>query len=528
MRMNKYDQKKALRESIRICRKMFRNKKLNESTFAELIQVGTDLLDAGARLNASGVVPPLDKDADDTINIRRVLGTSEDDLNPEDGTKNESYYRKHSSLLQEREKSHAELIAEYKDQGGTANFDDYRAWVQTQPEPYATKGLKVMKSFFMSQFTPDERASAAPVKSVGADTGSFVPPSTPTDFQPSRELQDLLDLGAGGEYVERAEETVQDKYDMIELILRRVIRGNSTKRYYLLAGDAGIGKSYTVEKLLKEEGKENTQTLTGSIGKSKTDISAFLYEHRNTDLLVLDDCDAFLKRDGNQEVLGMLKGAMEKQTKYHVHVPQKLADRLTKIFYGKEKDESWHKRSKFSQLLESDEEFIDDEEELDGESKELDTAQVVPTDWTFNCRLVIISNLHENQIDTALWSRCDHYDLHLTQEEYMVRLAMIIDNMDCGQADGIFTEDEVREAKALLMTMMKAVIEAGNNGVRLFGKYIQLKQNLEFRLVKDLVQQWLAMVSRELELRPDSNIDDVKKKLVPKWVRIGVIPRLSA
>ena len=164
-------------------------------------------------------------------------------------------------------------------------------------------------------------------------------------------------------------------------------------------------------------------------------------------------------------------------------------------------------------------------EELD---KILDTENAVPTSWTFNARMIIISNLHESQIEEPLWSRCDHFDLHLTQEEYLIRLAMILDGMDVGQKDGLCTEEEAQEAKALVLSVMQSVIEAGNHGVKFFGKYIQLTDHLEFRIVKDLVNVWLAMLERELENHPEISRDDAKKNIMQKWVRVGVIPRMSA
>ena len=516
--------KTQLLESYKKCRTLLHEKRLNESTFAELISGAKadlaaihDAVESGLLAN----VAPLDDDEE--LNIQQVLDTSEADLNA-DGTKNESYYKKHSRLLQERNRSHKQRIADYIAQGGTKDFSQYQDWLATQPD--FEEGRNLPRSWFLNNY--DDIAESE------KSTPGAAPVINDPTYVPSKELTDFIDfVDAGDDFVETAIETVADKYDTIDLILRRVVRGKNPKRYYILAGDAGIGKTYTVQKILEEEGKSGTvETVTGTIGKSPTTIATFLWKYRDAELVVLDDCDAFLKKGGNDEVLGILKGAMEAGTKYHVHITDSLAKRVSKAVSTK--DESTN-QSVLKKLFEG-EDLEDEDLELDDDDDVLDDDAVldtedddhVPTDWTFNARLVIISNLHEAQVDDALWSRCDHFDLHLTQEEYMVRLGMIIDGMDCGQKDGLFAEDAVADAKALLYRTMKLIIEAGNHGVKMYGRTVTLKQSLEFRLVKDLVAMYLAMVERQQELHPELDLDTIKKGVVKKWTRIGVVPRLSA
>ena len=116
----------------------------------------------------------------------------------------------------------------------------------------------------------------------------------------------------------------------------------------------------------------------------------------------------------------------------------------------------------------------------------------------------------------------------MTQEEYLVRLGMILDRMDVGQNEGVCTPEEAKEAKAVTFATMQAIIEAGNHGVKLFGKNVRLSEHLEFRIVKDLVNSWLAHLERELELNPKESRDEAKAKIMPRWVRINAIPRMSA
>ena len=65
-------------------------------------------------------------------------------------------------------------------------------------------------------------------------------------------------------------------------------------------------------------------------------------------------------------------------------------------------------------------------------------------------------------------------------------------------------------------------------GVNLFGKTIQLKEHLEFRLVKDVIDMWLSMIERYVETHPGATKEDAKKACLKKWVRVVIIPRISA
>lgn len=515
--MKKTLNRKQLVESIKECQKLLKEKKLKESSFEELIAPGMELLNSVHKKKEEGSLdlPPLD---DDSVDISKVLNTSEKDLSV-DGTLSEAYYKKNKNrLLQERDRTYSEIVAAYKSQGGSDNYDEWKAWTGSQVDK--TKAQIINRYNFQKLY-----------QTVTVDSNSSEAVENKEPYVPSKNLQDLIDVcDAADDFVESATTTVTDKYETIELLLRRVIRGKSTKRYYLLAGDPGIGKTYEVTKLLKEEGKTDVPTCTGSIGRSPTSIATFLWKYKDAELVILDDCDSFLRKGGNLDVVNILKGCMEAGTGYKVGIPQAIANRASKMLSVKAESKV---SDKVKRLFEDDEELDDEEVTFDTSDEEALTdvegsfTESIPTSWSFNARLIILSNLHESQIEEALWSRCDHFDLHLTQEEYLVRLAMIIDNMDVGQKDGLFTEEDAKEAKALVLSVMNSIIEAGNHGVKLFGKFIRLTNHLEFRIVKDLCNMWLAMLDREMETNPNESKDEAKKKIIQKWVRIGVIPRLS-
>lgn len=510
-----------LRRKLNECKKLLESEQLLKSSFNEIIAPSMEFLQTIHDSVQEGKLdpPPLT----DEVNMQKVLNTSEKDLSKLDGTLNENFYRKQEKglPLQESEnRTYKKLVLDFVKETRSTDFNDWQEWAAKQPEKEKAQTLSIW--YFKDL-----------IKGVPT-----IPVASPTavqkqeDYKISDNLRSIIDVcHADLAFTETAETTVSDKYDTIDLLLRRVVRGKSSKRYYILAGDAGIGKTYIVSKILKEEGKKdiNEITYTGSIGRSVTAISQFLWEHRNDDILVLDDCDTFLRKDGNPDVINILKGCMEPGTGHKVGIPTNIADRITRNLKGYLKESTLSEKAR--RLFLESEDF--DDEDLEGDvedilsDEELPASEKVPTSWEFNAKMIIVSNLHESQINEALWSRCDHYDLHLTQEEYLVRLAMIIDNMDIGQKSKICTEEEATEAKALVLAIMQGIIEAGNHGIQFFGKTIRLTDHLEFRIVKDLANTWLAMLERELETHPEEDREVAKKNILPKWVRVAVIPRMS-
>lgn len=486
--------KEIFLEKLKKVQTKLAEQKMNESTFDDIIQKGKEFLQS---LKDNPIdLPPLDLDKSD---LTTALDTSEEDLNPSTGTLSESEDK--SNKLQER--SHRERILAYIQQGGSKNYNEYMQWLDTQPD-----GLEGKADYIKNTFGHRYNVIQRELDNEGADNSPSPIVKDKSKIEISNDLKNFLDItGAGSEVQETAVDTVNNKYDTIKLKLRNIVRGRSIKRYYILAGDAGIGKTYTVNEILEECGKlESTPVITGSIGKNPTTVAVFLWQHKDDELVVLDDCDSFLRKDANPDTINMLKGAMEPGTHYHVHITPSV-QKLANNYVGEEPKE------------------VTITDENGNESTEVEGG--IPTDWNFNARLVIISNLHEAQINDALWSRCDHFDLHLTQEEFMVRLGQIINSIDVGVKDGIYEAKDVEDAKALLMSVLSPIIEAGNKGYPLYGRVIQLKPSFEFRMVKDLVDMWLSLLGRYKELHPEATPDEAKKACLKRWIRTSVIPRLS-
>ena len=512
--------KKQLFEAVKRAKSLVNDRLFENTTFEQMLEPAMKMLDQVAQSDLH--LPPLD---DDAVVIQNVLNTSEDDLNPANGTKQESWYRKNSQSLQEGLTSQ-DVVNQFVRETGEDSWDAFNNWMAGKSGDILAKAQKVNKWMFTNKLIPNV---AIP------DSNAPTEPKAPIEM--SDNLRNLIDMtDANQEVLETATTTVTDKYDMIEAKLERVLTGRSAKRYFLLAGDPGIGKTYAATDVLKRLGITDVPTLTGSIGKSTSAIAEFLYTYRDTPTVILDDCDAFLRDGGNPEVVGILKGAMEPGTKYQVHLPTNIAKLASKNIDPTYRDSD--DTMPTAEEIEAQVKFKMKKEGMSHEDAEAAVqadieaihgkAWMMPTTFTFNARLIILSNLHEKQIDSAIWSRCDHFDLHLTQEEYLVRLAAIINSMDVGEKDGLYTAEESRVAKALVLTTLTSVIEAGNKGVALFGKYVRLKDTLEFRLVKDLVESWYLLCEIYTKKHPGVDADTAHKECLKKWVRTSVIPRISA
>ena len=117
------------------------------------------------------------------------------------------------------------------------------------------------------------------------------------------------------------EESVEEKYAAVYEAAQRLANGRSLKHHVFICGDAGVGKSYSVEKAvefgLNQWRPNKRQTVKpevivkhGSIGSTMTNILLFFYENRDDKLLVLDDCDGFVETK-DQDVQNFLKAILD-------------------------------------------------------------------------------------------------------------------------------------------------------------------------------------------------------------------------
>lgn len=103
---------------------------------------------------------------------------------------------------------------------------------------------------------------------------------------------------------------IEDIFYIPKQFSKMVIKGNS--RGFLLYGEAGLGKSFSVVRAFKEEGKKFV-LLTGHI--TSLELYHFLYKHQK-EIIILDDVNVL----ENEQNLNLLKSCLSENTRlvqYH-------------------------------------------------------------------------------------------------------------------------------------------------------------------------------------------------------------------
>lgn len=374
-------------------------------------------------------------------------------------------------------------------------------------------------------------AKASPAAEEGPDP----------DYVPSENLQKLIaQCEESGEDLTSAASTVRAKYLNIERKLKRVIRDASYKNYYHLFGDAGIGKSVIVNDCLAKCGKEVVNDLSlvtdtmkqvplikGDIGRSRSDVARFLWDTKDLDLVILDDCDSVLKKDVDNAVANMLKGAFDPDG-HTVHISASIQKKANSYVM-----EENAKEARLRKMIEAKRNPEDYDEDADDDNYDTDEEGMLNTNdgviselsWNYPCRIIFVSNLTAAQCTPAVFSRMDYFELHLTQEEYMVRLADIIDDMKFDNSKTGWSDQQVKEAKATAVLMMSNAIEAANHHIPLFGTPVKFSHALEFRIIRDLVENFLILVDAYVEER-GLDPEDAKLQCIPEFVRTVLLPKL--
>lgn len=162
-------------------------------------------------------------------------------------------------------------------------------------------------------------------------------------------------------------------------------------------------------------------------------------------------------------------------------------------------------------LLSESDEFTDEEkeilnnieataEEMGLNNQELDTVDQIPDTWIFDSNLILISNLYISEIDEAVISRCDTYQLNLTIPEFFCRAEQILDELKVGEYSS--TDSKVINwAKREAFAMLKIAV-LGSKSFK--NVYIPVNIHLDFRFVGNKVTN--KFLSRALRYCRDNNV----------------------
>ena len=331
----------------------------------------------------------------------------------------------------------------------------------------------------------------------------------------------------------------------------------------------------------------------GDIGKAASAIVAFFYKNRNKKVIILDDCDSFvLSKD--QAIQNLLKGMLdldntEKNPKMITVAPQirKLASkiiaadnkaleegveveinqnalregRLAVSVNGEEvynEEASAEELAQFKLveaapakkairehtdysglglLYESEdddewEEMSEDDAEIAAQFAELDNEdpEGIPPKWRFASRLIMISNLKKTDLNDAVLSRTLSYELRLTQEEFMARLAQILPHM----LTDVETEDSaevVQYAKEAAYAYLLAAVELANKGGSVGGKPVRIVGKLQFRIIAELAGKWMQRaddyaMKNNIDVSDRLSMDRINNAIKKKFFMYDVMPSL--
>lgn len=193
-----------------------------------------------------------------------------------------------------------------------------------------------------------------------------------------------------------------------------MVVGKGLSPALLVTGPGGIGKSFSVEKILSHFGKKNKDFV---IMKCKCTPSAmFEFLFRNYDkICVFDDCDSVLS---SKEGIAVLKGALDS---------------------GRSREISWN--TKRPDMVDTFD--CETRKEVLARLKEWSKAHKgkagVPNHFQFEGSVIFVSNMTRKELaskDSALLTRCDLVDIKVTREEVLTRIRYLLPEIKIYDANG--------------------------------------------------------------------------------------------
>jgi hypothetical protein len=313
--------------------------------------------------------------------------------------------------------------------------------------------------------------------------------------QLERMLANQLEVGDGTKSMETQYENLTQKVKLIAEGRSKFIKS------LLIVGAPSSGKSFSVFKVIKDLGlKEGTDYIkkTGSI--SVPSLYRSLLQQIDG-LVIFDDCDSVFSEDDG---VNILKGALDTNPVreisldnqrmvdvdgFTVEKRNEYADRVSKLLndgaYTKEDDEFFRPIAKrYGIIKPSKKKKGEDSEDFDGfgnpiSSSDEDNAfenddgvneiitfvtKRLPNKFDFRGRIIFISNLNEDEIDSAIMTRAFKVSMNFKSSEMLDFIDRIKGNINAS-----ITDEEKQE-------VMDYIRELYNLG--------RIKSAINFRLVQ--------------------------------------------
>lgn len=287
-------------------------------------------------------------------------------------------------------------------------------------------------------------------------------------------------------------------------------KASGSKRHMMVCGSPGVGKTFSIKESVLRAIKDGitfkTQYVRGTIGKSVSNVMAFLYRFRQGYLVIFDDCDDFLDSDLGNVMKGVFeldspstntgsarvrKMAMKNVTDLEeqpIEESNSLQKYLLKDLYEKIEDE------------EEDFSVDEDSEDTDLEEEEEKEEEILPARISFQSRILFISNKKRSRIDAAVRSRLSIVELYLTAEEIIGRIRHLLPQLLKNEKS--VSSDKLQWAKFNALRWLELTVKANGRPIEFpDGRSLLLpfdtdRTVLEFRTYIDLVSGWLSQAKK--------------------------------
>lgn len=361
-----------------------------------------------------------------------------------------------------------------------------------------------------------------------------------------------------------------EMFEDMAATVKEIIIGTADKRHALVAGDPGVGKTYTCKKTAQKYAPTSGKKFyysSGAMSSALSSIIPFFYYHSRNEIIMLDDNDAMLKKDTPQTVQNIMKAILDPSAlDKPVSVPvtmmklfQAQLDNLSGVSHqresiekngvrisidtealkegrfimsvdGKEAVNEWisndevHKFSNIirkNHLSESEE---DSPENLDLEIEEDEDEGTMPEAFTFNSSVIFISNLQIKDISPAVADRCENIEISLTLNQYMHRLQKILGGL-CNGEKYSSRPQYVRDwAKKSVYVILEGIVEAFHRNVVLFKTPVIIRRKFTFRMFEEFCGLWARLATTKAEneglnLQNQADRDKIAKEIIPVQIK---------
>lgn len=190
----------------------------------------------------------------------------------------------------------------------------------------------------------------------------------------------------------------------------------------LIYGGPGTGKTHTVTEVIKEGGLVKNKDWFHIKGKVTTkSLYQTLFMHREKALIVFDDADSVFANEDSANILKAALDSYDERVISWISPQTQNVSRFTDSM-KRELNKELDKRLAESPL---DDDEIDEETGKPIKKKPLK----FPSEFKYDGRIIFISNLPENKLDSAVLSRSFKIDMTLNDEQMFQRMEEVVDKL---------------------------------------------------------------------------------------------------